>query len=591
MWKVLLKRGMSKEGRFIHAPSGLFDHDLFQLIWSPTIGAISCVFDKSSDDTIVRKAISGFRKCAAIAAHYEINDVFDNLIVSLCKFSMLTLAADSPELLPINFGENQKAQMAAKTLFQLIHSHGDILRDAWKNILDCLLQLYKAKLLPKAFTEVEDFVDPKGWVSIVREKTRLQQKSESGLFSSIYSYFGSGSEGKDGKSPTVEELEMIKVSQQLIADCTPENLFADSKYLTCEALAHLITGLIGISATIAANSEPLTEADEDAMVFFLELLVNIILENKDRLLPYWKTVRDHFAFIFTKFKRNYFLLERGVVGILRLGIRLLFREEIADEVLQSLELLLFIRPSTFCRFSRHIAFGLHELLRSNAANIHLSQHWAILFLLLECAGAAAFPDRSDRLAVPSSDKTESHSDAEVPHDRRDEEEESTGTDADRGYISDSELERVSQQHHASGSLSKSNSQSGSGEWLYVDSHGGAGATAMKVDLAKGPLPFSRVGILLRKGLKLHDSTAYLKCCDAVSFIVRDAAHITPDNFESCVSCLRAMVEACVDGGKSVQLARLREEAASEELAKKGGQKSKKFVGGKVCRLSRKPVLI
>lgn len=52
------------------------------------------------------------------------------------------------------FGSNNKAQLAARTVFGLAHRHGDILREGWKNILDCMLQLYRAKLLPKGLIEV-----------------------------------------------------------------------------------------------------------------------------------------------------------------------------------------------------------------------------------------------------------------------------------------------------------------------------------------------------------------------------------------------------------------------------------------------------
>ena len=52
---------------------------------------------------------------------------------------------------------NNKAQMACRTMFQLTHSHGDILRDGWKNMLDCIVKLYKAKLLPKVLIEVKNF--------------------------------------------------------------------------------------------------------------------------------------------------------------------------------------------------------------------------------------------------------------------------------------------------------------------------------------------------------------------------------------------------------------------------------------------------
>lgn len=70
LWKVLLRRGSSKDGVFIHAPNGLFDHDLFSLIWGPTVAALSFVFDKSNDTTIYQKAISGFRYVVILKAEF-----------------------------------------------------------------------------------------------------------------------------------------------------------------------------------------------------------------------------------------------------------------------------------------------------------------------------------------------------------------------------------------------------------------------------------------------------------------------------------------------------------------------------------------
>lgn len=61
MWSVLLHRGATPEGVFLHVPAGSYDHDLFSMTWGPTIAALSYVFDKSLDDTIIQKAIAGFR--------------------------------------------------------------------------------------------------------------------------------------------------------------------------------------------------------------------------------------------------------------------------------------------------------------------------------------------------------------------------------------------------------------------------------------------------------------------------------------------------------------------------------------------------
>jgi hypothetical protein len=59
--QVLLRRGATKEGVFLHAPTGAFDSELFTLIWGPTVAALSFVFDKSTEESIIQKAVSGFR--------------------------------------------------------------------------------------------------------------------------------------------------------------------------------------------------------------------------------------------------------------------------------------------------------------------------------------------------------------------------------------------------------------------------------------------------------------------------------------------------------------------------------------------------
>lgn len=61
MWSVLLHRGATSEGIFLHVPAGSYDRDLFTMTWGPTIAALSYVFDKSLEDTIIQKAIAGFR--------------------------------------------------------------------------------------------------------------------------------------------------------------------------------------------------------------------------------------------------------------------------------------------------------------------------------------------------------------------------------------------------------------------------------------------------------------------------------------------------------------------------------------------------
>jgi len=89
LWKLMLKRSSTTGEKFLHTPSGSYNYDIFTLVWGQTMAALSFVFEKSNYDLVIQKSIQGFTKCARIAAHYFMSDVFDNLVISLCKFTTL----------------------------------------------------------------------------------------------------------------------------------------------------------------------------------------------------------------------------------------------------------------------------------------------------------------------------------------------------------------------------------------------------------------------------------------------------------------------------------------------------------------------
>jgi brefeldin A-resistance guanine nucleotide exchange factor 1 len=124
--------------------------------------------------------------------------------------------------------------------------------------------------------------------------------------------------------------------------------------------------------------------------FHIEFIYHIFY-CRDRVNLVWQGIRDHIYNLVVNASEHTFLVERAVVGLLRLAIRLLRREEIAPQVLTSLRILLMMKPSVVHNIARHIAYGLHDLLRTNAANIHTGQDWFTLFTLLEVIGAGANP--------------------------------------------------------------------------------------------------------------------------------------------------------------------------------------------------------
>ncbi|XP_019411354.1 PREDICTED: Golgi-specific brefeldin A-resistance guanine nucleotide exchange factor 1 isoform X1 [Crocodylus porosus] len=537
VWNVLLHRGATEEGIFLHVLTGSYDHDLFTMTWGPTIAALSYVFDKSLEETIIQKAISGFRKCAMISAHYGLSDVFDNLIISLCKFT--ALSSESIENLPAVFGSNPKAHIAAKTVFHLAHRHGDILREGWKNIMEAMLQLFRAELLPKAMVEVEDFVDPNGKISLQREETP-SNRGESTVLSFVSWLTLSGTEQSGIRGPSTENQEAKRMALECIKHCDPEKLITESKFLQLESLQELMKALISVTP------DEETYDEEDA-AFCLEMLLRIVLENRDRVTCVWQTVRDHLYHLCVHAVEFCFLVERAVVGLLRLAIRLLRREEISAQVLLSLRILLMMKSNVLSKVSHQVAYGLHELLKTNAANIHSGNDWYTLFTLLECIGSGVKPPPALQVTTRADNDTGAQSDSEISSSYH-----PSDVNLDRGYTSDSE---VYTDHNKQGKMHRSVTDVDmvNSGWLVVGKDDIDSPKSATVLNRQGPSPLvNQYSLTVGLDLGPHDTKSLMKCVESLSFIVRDAAHVTPENFELCVKTIRIFVEASLNGGYKSQ---------------------------------------
>lgn len=427
----------------------------------------------------------------------------DTLVVSLCKFTGL-ITGGKPEQVVQHLGGSGKCQLAALTLFKITRLHGDALRASWKNIIDCLQSLYEARLLPKNLTEAEDFIDPSGKITLLREPTTPKvSPGDQGIFSTFYSYIAMDTSRQSHPA----EATARKKATEFIANCHLKSIIEESKFFQVSQrfTAHYerATGSSDIlyDATVAVTlqSESLNSLvgalvsvspnDEDVSIFLLELLLEVTIQNRDRVTCIWPVVQSYLDRLLTVAARENhpYLLERVAVGMLRLAIRLLRGEEFA--CLSPLLPLTHLPSATTAPLARQIAYGLFELLKTGAANIHSAEDWKVVFSLLECAGAGALaPKRSNTVLDETANTRASVLDprpiSPVP------------------------------------------------EWVLVSPTG-----------TEAPLPVAAERIVLARDLQPHDSAAFVKCCESLNFLVRDMAHVTPFNFDLCVNCVRTFAEA------------------------------------------------
>ena len=157
-------------------------------------------------------------------------------------------------------------------------------------------------------------------------------RTDTGLLSSLALFLVGGtsndSTASSGKQITNEEQEAIKIASTCIEECHLEQLLQETKFLIIDSLNELLKALI-YSSQIFPDSQ---KADRDAAVFCLELLVKVVLQNRDRVTSFWSTIRHHFYSILVNANEKTFFIERTCIGLLRIAARLLRREELASEV-------------------------------------------------------------------------------------------------------------------------------------------------------------------------------------------------------------------------------------------------------------------
>ncbi|XP_057671770.1 Golgi-specific brefeldin A-resistance guanine nucleotide exchange factor 1 [Diorhabda carinulata] len=531
-WKLLLRKGQTKDGIYIHDNSGTYDSELFHIVYGPIVAALSSIYEKTESESVHKKVMQGFEKCASIAANLNMSINLDMLILSISKFTIFYNQQKQNNIV-VQFGMNFKAQLALRTVFSLIHQHGNTMREGWKHLFDLLLALYSNGLLSKTFIEVEDFIEPTGKLLLVYKEAPSATKQDTGLLSSIYSYMVSAE--NLSKIPTPEEQNYIDAAKECIKDCNLEQMITDSKFLHEEALFELVQTLIDLSRGPDVHESVAYDYNDNVTVFFLELLIKVVIQNRDRVMTVWQKVRDHiYTLVMNASVFDFqFLLERSVIGLLRIAIRLMRNEEMSHIVLQSLRMLLLLKSSTLSRISRQISFGLYELLKTSAQNIHTNTDWTIIFTLLECVGAGAQLPKPITSAEESELKTKSDGETFDSHEEEGAQSDSDGTKSPKSGV-----------HRSQSPVSVVTSPIGTpntGGWILVGNEG-------EIQPVLGrTVPPTQYGLALEKNLGNHDPRSMMKCCESLAFLVRDVAHITPYNFDVCVHCIRTFVEASLHG--------------------------------------------
>ncbi|GAA6005362.1 hypothetical protein JCM11491_002672 [Sporobolomyces phaffii] len=425
-WKELLRR-TRRTGLYSHNPTNVFDRGMFAVYWKPVVSALSYAFSNFSDDYMVQQAIGGLNQCAALAARFEMSEVFDFLIISLARVTGLTLpsTANSNDVgnfpvvdveghkltvspLAVRFGMNVKAQLAAVVLFTVANNNGAFIREGWTPIFEIYQTLFVHSLLPPSLTMMEDFLSGASAIPLKPKSTpapREDRRGDGGLLSTLSSYLLSpyGSNGDSASTDfTDDDIETTLSAVDTVASCRVEELYSQIFDLQGSAIVAPLQALIDLEqrltverlrtrsgTTSAPNSPQISiSASRDQLpydpcaVLLLEVVTSIVTRSKDGLSELWPTTFDFLSRLLSSANSFSSLFnERVVASLLRLLTEVIKVDELRDSTFLALDALRSLSPPVLATVAEPLMAGLAKLFTENTSRIQSPTEWNLVFAL------------------------------------------------------------------------------------------------------------------------------------------------------------------------------------------------------------------
>lgn len=128
------------------------------------------------------------------------------------------------------------------------------------------------------------------------------------------------------------------------------------------------------------------KAKEFVVSFCIDVLCELTLQNRDRLEIPWPELHGLLVRIISQATEPSAVLERAVVALLRIGVRLLHREHLHDDVLRGFSLLVRLPADTTEALSVPLAAGVFNTIKRHGSVIENTSGWHALLSILESLG-------------------------------------------------------------------------------------------------------------------------------------------------------------------------------------------------------------
>ncbi|EGC38505.1 hypothetical protein DICPUDRAFT_96890 [Dictyostelium purpureum] len=292
-WRNILKRS-KRIGDYIPANTNDYDREIFSIVLNLVIPAISKVFEKIENESLCQRILDGFQLCAQVSANYNIIEVIDNLMTSLCNNTNLidteqvlattgssnssgagsgsgsinassgasssSVSSSSYDYYNTSGGNNSssyngngafigdnKAQLATIATFEIAIKYSSLLGESWRFIIAIICKLNKMDLLDNIFETIDFPIENKN--NNKKEQEPQKSKNTSSNFLSFKWFI------------TEEDEEVVidpyrEKAKTCIDNCHITDLFQETKSLPMHSLDHLLQSLFIITNPSKSQQQP-----------------------------------------------------------------------------------------------------------------------------------------------------------------------------------------------------------------------------------------------------------------------------------------------------------------------------------------------
>ncbi|TCD65421.1 GDP/GTP exchange factor for ARF, partial [Steccherinum ochraceum] len=352
--------------------------------------------------------------------HFQLPDVFDYVVVSLSQATAL-LSENLPSQVPnypvvevegqsitvsslsVKFGTNFKGQLAAVVLFNIVNGNGNSLREGWTQIFEMFENLFLHSLLPTRMLQMEDFLGDLSVIPLRRSQPSRQPQRSDGLLSALSSYLMTPySSSTDALVPdaTESDIENTLCTIDCITSCRLDELYKQILQLDIDALVSAVRSLEALAheRTVARLNQEADEVNssldttldgtyslpyDPASVFLLETMVSIACQTPQFIEDIWPVVFEHLsALLQAPTQYSILLMERAVVGLLRICLILATKPSLRDQIYISFDLLARLPPTVATSVAEQLVAGLVLIMTNHRDIISSQTEWGLAFALM-----------------------------------------------------------------------------------------------------------------------------------------------------------------------------------------------------------------